>query len=157
MSADHLTDRLREARSAEDLDPLIAKIPYARFLGLSAELDGEELRVRMPFAERLIGDSSVPALHGGSVGALLESTAIFTVLRSTETDELPKTVTLTVDYLRSGRAEATWARARVTKRGRRIVIVHAEAWQGDVDKPIATANVHFLLKSVEPAAPPTST
>lgn len=149
MSAEHLTERLRAARTAEALDPLIAEVPYARFLGLSAEVHGEELRVKMPFAEPLIGDSSIPALHGGTVGALLESTAVFTVLWSTETAELPKTVTLTVDYLRSGRAVDTWAAARVTKRGRRIVIAQAEAWQADRDKPIATANLHFLLRPLE--------
>lgn len=147
MSEDHLTERLRLARTAEALDPLIAEIPYAQFLGLRAAVHGDELRLEMPFAERLVGDSTLPALHGGTLGALLESTAIFTVLWSTDAAELPKTVTLTVDYLRSGRAAPTFARARVTKRGRRIVIVHAEAWQDDPSKPIATANVHFLLRS----------
>ena len=58
-------------------------------------------------------------------------------------------MTLTVDYLRSGRAVETWAAARVTKRGRRIVIAQAEAWQADRDKPIATANLHFLLRTLE--------
>lgn len=151
MSAEPLTERLRAARTADALDPLIAEVPYARFLGLRAEVHGEELRVCMPFAEPLIGDSTIPALHGGTVGALLESTAIFTVLWRTETAELPKTVTLTVDYLRSGRAVETWAAARVTKRGRRIVIAQAEAWQADRDKPIATANLHFLLRPTTPA------
>jgi len=151
VSAAELTDRLRHARDPETLDAAIAEIPYARFLGLRAAIEGEELRVCMPYAEPLIGDSSIPALHGGTLGALLESTAIFSVLWSTDAAELPKTVTLTVDYLRSGRAEDTWAAARVTKRGRTIVIVHAEAWQQDRKKPIATANVHFLLRSLDPA------
>ena len=146
-----LTQRLREARTQEALDPLIAEIPYARFLGLRAEVEDGELVLCMPFADELVGDSTIPALHGGTVGALLESTAIFTVLWSTDAAHLPKTVTLTVDYLRSGRGVDTRASARVTKLGRRIVIVHAEAWQADRDKPIATANVHFLMRSVDPA------
>jgi len=151
VSAAELTERLRRARDAEALDAAIAAIPYARFLGLRAAIEDDELRVCMPYEESLIGDSSIPALHGGTLGALLESTAIFSVLWSTDASELPKTVTLTVDYLRSGRAEDTWASARVTKRGRTIVIVQAEAWQQDRKKPIATANVHFLLRSVDPA------
>lgn len=151
MSASDLTERLRRARTADALDPLIAEIPYARFLGLRAEIHGEELRLRMPFAEPLIGDSTIPALHGGTVGALLESAAIFTVLWATGAAELPKTVTLTVDYLRSGRAVDTWAAARIEKRGRRIVIVSAQAWQASRDEPIASANVHFLLRPSEGA------
>jgi len=149
--AKSLSQRLREAQSKEEMDALIAQVPYAQFLGLDAELtgtgDGETLILRMPFHDRLIGDSTVPALHGGTVGALLESTAIFTVLRATAATRMPKTVTLTVDYLRVGRGGETWASAVITKKGRQIVIARAEAWQEDRDKPIASANVHFLLRA----------
>jgi acyl-coenzyme A thioesterase PaaI-like protein len=40
----------------------------------------------------------------------------------------------------------------VTKQGRRMVNVYAEAWQDDRAKPVATANAHFLIKSDD--APP---
>ena len=44
------------------------------------------------------------------------------------------------------------AAAKVTKQGRRMVNVYAEAWQDDRAKPVATANAHFLIKS-DDAAP----
>lgn len=142
-----LSQRLRDARTGAELDPLIAEIPYTRFLGLASErLDDGDLVLRMRYADHLIGDSRIPALHGGTLGALLESTAVFTVLRSTDATHLPKTVTLTIDYLRSARAMDTFAAARVTKPGRRIVIVQAEAWQDDRARLVASANVHFLLR-----------
>ncbi len=142
-----LAQRLRDAETTEELDPLIAEIPYAEFLGLTSEsLDDGELVLRMRFQDHLIGDSSIPALHGGTLGALLESTAVFTVLRSTDTTSLPKTITLTVDYLRSARSKPTFCAARITKKGRTIVIVQAEAWQDARDEPVATANVHFLIR-----------
>ena len=141
-----LAQRLRAAATKEELDPLVSEIPYARFLGLSTEsLDGE-LVLAMRFDEHLIGDSSIPALHGGTLGALLESTAVFTALRETDATALPKTVTLTVDYLRSGRAKPTRCAARIVKKGRTIVVVSAVAWQDERESPIASARVCFLMR-----------
>lgn len=144
-----IIDRLRGAETVEALDPLVAEVPYASFLGLRVDTIEPELIVRMPYAEHLIGDNNIPALHGGTLGALLESTAIFTVLRATAATSLPKTITLTVDYLRSGRATDTFARARITKPGRTIAIVQVEAWQTERERPIASANVHFLLRPTD--------
>ena len=72
---------------------------------------GDELITTMRYADHLIGNPALPALHGGTLGALLESAAIFELLWRAETIVLPKTITLTVDYLRSG-APGRHARAR---------------------------------------------
>lgn len=137
--------RVREAREADDPGLILKLIPYASFLGLSFERMEGELVARMRFSDHLIGDSSIPALHGGTIGALLESAAIFTALW-TEGDRLPRTINLTVDYLRSGRARDTFASATIIKPGRRVLNVRAIAWQDEKDKPIATADTHFLMK-----------
>lgn len=143
-------ERLRAAREAGDPGALLACIPYARFLGVCAAIVDGELRCTMGFSDHLVGDSSIPALHGGTTGALLESAAIFTVMWSSpidaETVRMPKTINVTVDYLRSGRAKDTFASATVTREGRRVVSVRSTAWQDDRDKPIATAEVHVLLR-----------
>jgi uncharacterized protein (TIGR00369 family) len=144
-------ERLRAAREAGDPGALLACIPYAQFLGVRAAIVDGELRCTMGFAEHLVGDSSIPALHGGTTGALLESAAIFTVMWAidtvhVETVRMPKTINVTVDYLRSGRAKDTFAAATVTRQGRRVVSVRSSAWQDDRDKPIATAEVHVLLR-----------
>jgi uncharacterized protein (TIGR00369 family) len=125
----------------------LAHIPYAGFLGLAIEIAGGELVARMRFSEHLVGDSSIPALHGGTIGALLESASIFTVMWTLEGERLPKTINLTVDYLRSGRGTDTSAVATITKQGRRVVNVRATAWQEDRARPIASGDAHFLLES----------
>lgn len=137
--------RIREARDAGEPNRFLELVPYARFLGLSAALEDGELRCTMKFSDHLVGDSSIPALHGGTTGALLESTAIFTALWASDTDRLPKTINLTVDYLRSGRARDTFAAAEIVRAGRRVITVRATAWQDDRSAPIATADCHFLL------------
>ena len=58
---------------------------------------------------------------------------------------LPKTITFTVDYLRSGQPVDTHARSTVTRHGRRVANVRVEAWQADRNVPVATAHAIFLV------------
>ena len=140
-----LIERLAEAKKAGDMETFMNVIPYARFLGLSGAMVGEELITTMRYSDHLIGNPALPALHGGTLGALLESAAIFELLWRAETIVLPKTITLTVDYLRSGGAVDTHARGIVTRHGRRVTNVRMEAWQGDRSTPVATAHAIFLV------------
>jgi uncharacterized protein (TIGR00369 family) len=135
------------ARAANEPSRLLNAIPYARMLGLRASIEDGALTVCMPRSEHLVGNPVLPALHGGTVGALLESAAITELLWAKDTESVPKTITLTVDYLRSARLTDTFARATITKHGRRVANVQVRAYQESEDKPIATANAHFLLRS----------
>jgi uncharacterized protein (TIGR00369 family) len=137
----------RAARDGQrpDLNALLKAVPYCAHLGLAARLEGERIVLDMPFGEHLIGNPILPALHGGVIGSLLETAAIVQVIWETKSATLPKPVDITVDYLRSGRAIASHARARIARQGRRVVNVHAEMWQEDESKPIAGLRGHFLL------------
>lgn len=140
-----LIERLTASKQAGDHQGLLDAIPYARFLGLTAGMQGDELVTTMRFGDHLIGNPALPALHGGTLGALLESAAIFELLWRAETIVLPKTITLTVDYLRSGGPVDTHARGIVTRHGRRVTNVRMEAWQTDRATPVATAHAIFLV------------
>ncbi|MGD9981597.1 MAG: PaaI family thioesterase [Hyphomonadaceae bacterium] len=129
----------------------IARIPYARFLGIRAELKGDELTLVMPFEPHLVGNPLLPALHGGVVGALMEVTALTQLAIASKSERFPKTIDINIDYLRSGKPVDTFARARVVKIGRRIANVQAEAWQGERGQPIATLHGHFLAAETEDA------
>jgi uncharacterized protein (TIGR00369 family) len=140
-----LVERLTAAKEAGDYQGLFEAIPYAKFLGLKAELVATELVTTMTFGPHLIGNPALPALHGGTIGALLESAAIFELLWRAESVVLPKTITFTVDYLRSAAAVDTHARGIITRQGRRVTNVRIEAWQEDRAKFVATANAIFLV------------
>lgn len=140
-----LIDRMAAAKASQDYQGLIDLVPYAGFLGLTVAVQGDELITTMRYGDHLIGNPSLPALHGGTLGALLESAAIFELLWRAETAVLPKTITLTIDYLRSGAATDTHARGIVTRQGRRITNVRMEAWQADRNAPVATAHAVFLV------------
>jgi uncharacterized protein (TIGR00369 family) len=122
------------------------RIPYARFLGVRAELHGDEVTLVLPFRHDLIGNPMLPALHGGVVGAFMELTAIAQLSLAASVTALPKTIDITIDYLRSGKPQDTYARARVVKVGRRIANVSVEAWQAERANPIAAMRGHFRMR-----------
>jgi uncharacterized protein (TIGR00369 family) len=133
----------------ERLKRLFEAVPYAKFLGVQFEMKGDELTAILPFKDALIGNPMLPALHGGVVGAMMELTAVAQIFLTQGTGQVPKTIDISIDYLRSGRPVDTFARAHVTKLGRRIANVRVEAWQFDRADPIAALHGHFLLQSSE--------
>ncbi len=138
------------AERAERLAALLARVPYIRFLGMKAEVSGDEMTAILPFSEHLIGNTQLPALHGGVVGAFMEMTALAQLGLLNE-GRLPKTIDVTIDYLRPGRALTTYARADVKKAGRRIASVHVEAWQNERASPVAVLRGHFMMAEDDPA------
>lgn len=125
-------------------------IPYLRFLGIRFETAGDELTGILPFKPDLIGNPLLPALHGGVTAAFLEVTAIVGLVWSSMTDgaapgPLPKTIDLTVDYLRPGAPRDSFARARINRQGRRYASVQVECWQDNPGRLFAQANGHFLM------------
>ncbi len=125
---------------------LLQRLPYARFLGLDGVQTDEGVQVVMPFADQLIGNPMLPALHGGSTAALLEMTAIVQVADTYPRLRLPKPINVTVCYLRTGRPKDTYALARISRAGRRVAHVTVDAWQDDRNAPIASLTAHFLLQ-----------
>ena len=131
--------------SQAELDAILARIPYARFLGVRMELHGDEMTGVLPFAGHIIGNPTLPALHGGVIGAFMEMTALLQLSIAENLTRQPRPVDVSIDYLRSGRPVDTFARALIKKVGRRIANVQVEAWQDARGAPIAALHGHFLL------------
>jgi uncharacterized protein (TIGR00369 family) len=125
-------------------DGLLAISPYPRFLGIRVDADAQPV---MPYDPKLVGNPILPALHGGVIGAFLETAAIVSVHREIGLATAPKPIGLTVNYLRSGRPLDTYARVSIVKQGRRVVAFEAQAYQNDASKPIASCYGHFKLRS----------
>lgn len=131
----------------EKLQDYLKRTPFASFIGFRCEIMGDEMTAILPFQEKLIGNASIRALHGGATGAFLELTAMAQLFLISQEAKLAKPINLTIDYLRQARAENIYARAQVTKEGRRIANVKAEAWQSDRSRPVAALSAHFLLSN----------
>lgn len=140
------------------LRSLVDGVPYIGFLGIQFDRRGDELTAILPFADSLIGNPMLPALHGGATAAFLEVAAIIglawtSLWEGMEAEgaapvgpiRLPKTIDFTVDYLRTGLPRDAYARARVNRSGRRYASVHVEAWQDNRNRLFAQATGHFLM------------
>ena len=152
------------------LAALVGAVPYIQFLGIQFDRRGDELTAILPYDAKLIGNPSLPALHGGVTASFLEVTGLIGLAWASLWDDLetgridpgavtagalpplPKTIDFTVDYLRAGLPRDCYARARVNRSGRRYASVQVEAWQDNRDRPFALGSVHCLMPEI---APPT--
>jgi uncharacterized protein (TIGR00369 family) len=121
-------------------------MPYAAYLGVEGRWEDGAFTAVLPFRDDLIGNTKLPALHGGAQGAFLEMAALAALaLQLPEAARQPLTIGVTVEYLRPGRAKPTFARPVIKRLGRRMANVHVEAWQDDPETPIALLQARFLL------------
>jgi acyl-coenzyme A thioesterase PaaI-like protein len=150
-------------RRDDALRALVDSVPYIRFLGIHFDRRGDELTAILPFDQKLIGNPILPALHGGVTAAFMEVTALIVLSwtlswermengvrdvdhwQGKHLPKIPKTIDLTVDYLRSGLPRDAYARATVNRSGRRYASVHVEGWQDNRDRMFAQATGHFLM------------
>ncbi|MCB1334613.1 MAG: PaaI family thioesterase [Roseivivax sp.] len=154
--------KVKQRRDAA-LRALAQSVPYIQFLGIAFERRGDELTAVLTYDDKLIGNPFLPAIHGGVTAAFLEVTAIMALswqrvwdqmesgaldvamLEAGKLPRTPKTIDFTVDYLRTGLPRDAYARASVTRAGRRYASVQAEAWQDNRARPFAHATAHFLV------------
>lgn len=120
--------------------------PYAELLGLSTRRSDEgELLWVMPFREQVVGRPGF--LHGGAIAGLLEFAALGTVYDALGEEKASvKPINVTVDFMRGGIEQETYAAATITRLGKRVANVEAYAWQQDRTKLIATAHMNLLLR-----------
>ncbi len=127
----------------------IARMPFARELGMKCDIRGDEMTTMLPFEDRLIGNVAIRALHGGAIASFLELTAMAQVFLVSDLTTPPRPVNITIDYLRQGHAKDLYARAFVMKMGRRIASVRAEAWQESKTEPVTALTAHFMVSAGE--------
>ena len=153
----------RQTERDAALAALTDTVPYNRLLGVRFDRLGDELTGRLAFREGLVGNPDLPAIHGGVTGSFLEITALMQLawdqvlshmeqggeaaerIAAGHFPPYPKTIDITIDYLRSGRPRETFARATVRRTGRRVANLHVEAWQDSRARPIAMLRGNFLM------------
>lgn len=118
--------------------------PYADLLKLRIEEREEGPLIVMPFHDDVVGRPGF--LHGGAIAGLLEFAAFTTLKRALgDRNVTMKPITVTIDYMRGGTEQETFAGAAIERLGARIANVEAYAWQQDRAAPIASARLNILL------------
>lgn len=125
--------------------------PYVRHMGITFARDAEGVLGTLPFRRDLLGNTAIPALHGGAIAAFLELTGLAHL--TADQAGPPSVLGVTIEYLRPGLSRTCYARAHVIKAGKRVANLHVEAWQDDPAKPIAALRGLFLFPETG-AAPP---
>lgn len=111
------------------LKEVFGRIPYARLLGLEFVSAGRgEAVFAVEAREELTRMGGI--MHGGAVVSLMDTAAAFAVHTLLEPSGRTVTVDLTVHFLRPATAGRVEARARVLRRGRRLIILNVEAADG---------------------------
>lgn len=118
--------------------------PYAATLGLSVDRGEGDIVVTMAPGESVGGRPGF--IHGGAISGLLDYAAWVVLLDAIDGDARLKPIGITVDFMRGGKTAPTFAGAHIERLGRRVANVIATAWQDDRAKPIARANVKFLIE-----------
>ena len=123
----------------------VSRVPFFRFLNFEVRsLDSLHAETEMTFDDRHIGNPVMEYYHGGIIASFMEATAAIAV-QPDFSDVPAKPINLTVDYLRPGVKGPLFARANVTRKGKRMASVSVLSWQTDREKAVAEGLYHFLL------------
>ena len=122
--------------------------PYAQALDMMIDgLHNGSPLITMPFSIKVQGRPGF--LHGGAISGLLEMAAVAAIshaLSEKGDDARFKQVNVTVDFMRGGMPQLSYAVGTITRMGRTMANVEARAWQDDPEKPMAMAHLHYLLR-----------
>ncbi|MDE2561881.1 MAG: PaaI family thioesterase [Sphingomonadales bacterium] len=125
--------------------------PYARTMGMEIDRFEDGIPVlAYDFDKRVQGRPGF--LHGGALGGLLEMAAHAALHAALDEKGWVvhfKPVNISIEYLRGGTPQRTYALGRIIRAGRRVANVRVDGWQADRDKPVASAWMNFLLKPRE--------
>lgn len=143
--AQDLADKLWAAPEASE--PVLAgkPVPYLDYLGIRVSSSAGQPLLRLPFQDMLIGNPYLPALHGGVIAGFAQAAALLALIRTLGGLKFPKCIDFSLDYLRAGRPEETFASCEIVRVGARVALVQVRCWQKSPDHPIAVGRGHFLL------------
>ena len=139
-----MEDDTHKKLSSATLELWLQKVPYAVFLGIKAELYEKDILFTLPEDKKFIGNPSLPALHGGVIGAFMEQAAALHLIANMDNPTFPKIINFSLDYLRPARLRDTYAKCTLSRQGRFISNITITAWQEHFDQPNAIARAHFL-------------
>lgn len=124
-------------------------IPHNDALGLEViDVGDAQLWMKLPWAERLVGDPTTGVLHGGAVSSLMDAAAGFAVMVALGKPMKIATLDLRIDYMKPAAPRrdviAHTVCYKVTKH---VCFVRGTGYVDDPADPIASVAATFARKS----------
>jgi uncharacterized protein (TIGR00369 family) len=135
-----------------DLLPQLASgAAHTHALGFAFDgVDGDRVRIRVPWREDLVGDPETGVLAGGLVTTLLDHVGGLAAWVALGRFETLATLDLRVDYMRAAAPRRDLiAEARCYRLTRSVAFVRAWAFEDAVEDPVAAAQSAYMLGSGE--------
>ncbi len=132
---------LTSEQLAEHVTQLFSQhMPFNQLLGLNInKLSQDEVEIRLPWDNKLMGNPIHKILHGGVTAAILDTVgglmAILYAVKDVDNisledfqKKLPNvgTIDMRVDYLRPGKGEEFIATAQVIRKGKKVAVCRME-------------------------------
>ncbi len=127
-----------------------AFVPHNRELGLEV-LDFRhrtgEVWMRLPYAERLVGNPDDGVLHGGAITSLMDAACGMAVMVRLGMGAPIATLDLRIDYLKpAGAGRDVIAHTECFKLTRSVAFVRGMAHCGEESDPVASVSATFMRK-----------
>jgi uncharacterized protein (TIGR00369 family) len=124
-------------------------IPFNKFLGIRVgDLRHGGVTLELGWRDELIGDPLRPAMHGGVISALADTTGGMAVWSALENPHARvSTIDLRVDYLRPGKLEAISAEGRLIRLGGRVGVADVRLFHpSNAEETVATGKGVYAIK-----------
>jgi uncharacterized protein (TIGR00369 family) len=123
-------------------------IPHNKALGLDVvRVKGGEVWVKLPWAEKLVGNPATGALHGGAISSAMDATSGLAIMTKLGKPGSIATLDMRIDYLRAAlRGEDVVIRATCYKVTKHVCFVRASAYTTDEADPVASLAATFARK-----------
>ncbi len=149
---------LKQAALSAISELMINKIPFNRHIGLKFHsISDEESIIQFDMKPELVGNYFHGILHGGVISASLDMVggimAAVGVLNDNPATHLNKlkekltklsTIDMRVDYLRPGKGQTFYAKARLLRTGAKIAVIRMEL-VNEHDLQIAVATGTYMV------------
>lgn len=135
----------------------IGSIRHCQYLGIEpVSARPNELVVKLPYSEKIIGDPETRVIHGGAITTLMDTTSGASIICALEDFELCPTLDLRVDYMRPAQPDKpVLARAKTYRVTRNIIFTRCEAFQEETPvKTIAHCVATFMRIGAEATPEP---
>jgi uncharacterized protein (TIGR00369 family) len=125
-------------------------VPHNRALALEVtdfRHSTGEVWMRLPYADRLVGDPDTGILHGGAITTLMDAACGMAVMVKLGAGAPIATLDLRIDYLKPAAARRdVIAHVQCYKLTKHIAFVRGFAHIGDADDPVAAVAATFMRK-----------